>query len=65
MNNASMRVKFKDYYNRNFKPNLSLVAKELGITREYLTNWSNGKRDCSTEMLNNIDKFIRKHDTNK
>lgn len=65
MDNERMRIKFNDYRETHFRPNLGLIAQEIGISRSYLTEWNNGKRNCSSETLNRIDKFLRKYDTRR
>lgn len=65
MNNKDMRIKFKGYMETHFKPNIGLVAKEIGVTRGFLSDWIHERKDCSSETLNRIDKFLRKYDTRR
>lgn len=61
MNNNSTRRKFNKYLFDYKNPSLRLIAEEIGCTLQYLTNWKNGKKDMSNEMLKKVDRFIEKY----
>lgn len=61
MNQDSVRRKFKQYLFDYKNPSMKLIAKEIGITLQFLTNWKNGKKNMSPETLKKVDRFIEKY----
>lgn len=62
MSQDSVRRKFNKYLFDYKNPSLRLIAEdEIGCTVQYLTNWKNGKKDMSNEMLKKVDRFIEKY----
>lgn len=61
MNQDSVRRKFKQYLFDYKNPSMKLIAEEIGITLQFLTNWKNGKKNMSPETLKKVDRFIEKY----
>ena len=61
MSQDSVRRKFNKYLFDYKNPSLRLIAEEIGCTVQYITNWKNGKRSMSSEMLRKVNNFIDKY----
>lgn len=61
MSQDSVRRKFNKYIFDYKNPSLRLIAEEIGCTVQYITNWKNGKRNMSSEMLRKVNNFIDKY----
>jgi hypothetical protein len=59
INNDIVRALFNDYYMKNMKPNLQMLAKEIGVGYFYLIKWRKGK-DIAEESLMKIITYIQK-----
>jgi len=60
MNNDDVRQLFEDYYIKALKPNLRLVADQMGINYWYLIKWRNRHRQAPDSILKMIVSYIKK-----
>lgn len=58
MNNDSIRRKFNNYYEEFNHPSMNICADKIGITRAYLVDFKNGKRNVGPEVLKKISNFV-------
>lgn len=61
MNNEETRLIFNAWLERNYKPQIKLVVRDIGIEYYYFAQWLNGKKNMSQEKLNLVNQFIQKH----
>lgn len=56
--NKTIRNSFLEYYERNYHPNVGMIADEIKLSRISLNNFKNGK-DLNEDSLKKIDKFLK------
>lgn len=61
MNNQRVREAFYIFWIRNFKPQFTVLAKEIGIEYHTLIKWKNSDRDLPDTELQKINDFIKKY----
>lgn len=59
MDNEATRKKFIKWHTDNFKPSLKMISEYLEISEPYFSQWKNGKRNMSDELLKKIDTFMK------
>lgn len=57
MNNDTVRRMLLEYYEKNYHPNLGMIADEIKLSRVSLNNFKKGK-NLSPESLKKIKKFL-------
>lgn len=58
MTNEQVREAFLEYYMDNYKPNLILVAKEIGLSHTYLLKFKNGQVEMEPASLAKVMSFL-------
>ena len=58
LNNAQARMKFRYWYVRSYRPNLRLVAEDIGINHNTLRNFMNGYFDLNEDHLQLVNDFL-------
>ena len=59
--NNKLRQEFHQYLEDNFKPNVYLITKHIGITNSYVNEWLKEKRDMGDVALDKIEKFLKEY----
>lgn len=58
--NEIVRKQFDEYYKLKLKPNLIIVANEIGINYAYFMRWKSGKLDLGYKKLDAMRNFLDK-----
>ena len=59
--NNKLRQEFYQYLEDNFKHNVYLITKHIGITNSYVNEWLKEKRDIGDVALDKIEKFLKQY----
>ncbi|MHC0552137.1 hypothetical protein [Salinicoccus sp. CNSTN-B1] len=58
--NNLARKQFEEWYEFNNRPNLKLIAKDMGIAYTSLISWRKGNREFGYGSLVRIEKYFKK-----
>lgn len=59
-NNSLARMKFRYWYVKRYRPNLRLVAEEIGINHNTFRNFVNGYFELNENQLQLVNDFLAK-----
>lgn len=59
--NNQTRAMLEEFWEKNYQPKYTVLAKEMGVTYTYLMDFKNGGRDLGAETLNKIINFIEEN----
>ena len=58
LHNAQARMKFRYWFVKRYRPNLRLVAEDIGINHNTLRNFMNGYFDLNEDHLQLVNDFL-------
>lgn len=58
LKNKQVREAFLNYYKSNYKPSLSIITEEIGISYAHFLKFKNERLDLSDKLLERIVQFL-------